>query len=136
MKLLVAMLFAAATVAGCASAASIGSSRDPNRISADEIATAQVTDAYELVERLRPQWLRARPITQSTSQASMGGGHGEIVVFMNGARYGGVESLRQIAPESIGTIRYLGPGEVQREFTGQSGRGVVGAIMIRSAGRQ
>ncbi|MCJ7627798.1 MAG: hypothetical protein MUO50_05350, partial [Longimicrobiales bacterium] len=45
----------------CASGPSSGGpSRDRNLITADEIAAVPVTSAHDLVERLRPMWLRSR----------------------------------------------------------------------------
>ena len=73
--------------------------RRSDRISRDEIATRNWTDAYEIVATLRPQWLVDR------GRDSFGSGT-VIQVVMNGARLGGVAALRRVAAPDIEYAQY------------------------------
>lgn len=90
--------------------------RDPNLIAAAEIDGTVVGDALTLVQRLRPQWLRAR----STSRAS-------VIVYVNGGRLGTVGELRTLKAESIAEMRFIRSEEAVPRF-GMDHRG--GAILV------
>jgi hypothetical protein len=68
--------------------------RRSDRIAREEISARAWTDAYEVVATLRPQWLVDR------GRDSFGSGT-VIQVVMNGARLGGVASLRRIAAADV-----------------------------------
>jgi hypothetical protein len=104
-------------------------SHDPSRITLDEIAGTSASNAYEAVQMLRPAWLRTRSLLR---------GHGpdqraEIVVILNGSRYGTAESLRNISVGMISSMEYLDGGRAQQEFTHQSGRNVGAAILVSTS---
>jgi len=62
-----------------------------------EIDENPATNAWDLVQSLRPQWLRVRD--------EIGiGRRNDLVVYMDNARIGGRDSLRQIA---VGNVQYL-----------------------------
>ena len=127
------VLLVAATVA-CASGSGGGSSTDDARVvgapgdrrSRDLLTAADIQQAgsstiYDVVQRLRPAWLRTRSVgtTRSTPQYA--------VVYLDGARIGGLESLRRVNSTDVQTIRYLsGPDATTRYGTGHDG----GAILI------
>ena len=73
--------------------------RRSDRIARDEITARAWTDAYEIVATLRPQWLVDR------GRDSFGSGT-VIQVVMNGARLGGVASLRRLAAADIEHFQY------------------------------
>ena len=73
--------------------------RRSDRIARDEIRARAWTDAYEVVATLRPQWLVDR------GRDSFGSGT-VIQVVMNGARLGGVASLRRLAAADIEHFQY------------------------------
>ena len=73
--------------------------RRSDRISRDEIAARAWTNAYEVVATLRPQWLVDR------GRDSFGSGT-VIQVVMNGARLGGVATLRRLAAADIEQFQY------------------------------
>jgi hypothetical protein len=73
--------------------------RRSDRIARDEITARSWTDAYELVATLRPQWLVDR------GRDSFGSGT-VIQVIMNGARLGGVTSLRRLAAADVEYMQY------------------------------
>ena len=83
------------------------SHRDPNVISADELATVHERTAYELVQVLRPAMLTKRGAT------SIANGEAGIMVFIDNQRFGDLNSLKQLPTAGIREIRYVSPGEAQ-----------------------
>jgi|GEM_PF-939202 len=92
-------------------------------ITQEQVDAAQVATAYDLVQTLHPEWLRTRG-TNSFSEGSkvlgalddkgtplIVAGTDALVVYMNDARLGGPEMLRQIAAFDVGTVSYLTPAE-------------------------
>ena len=74
--------------------------RRSDRISREEIKARNWTDAYELVATLRPNWLAER------GRDSFGSGT-VIQVVMNGARMGGVTSLRRLSASDVEYLQYF-----------------------------
>lgn len=70
----------------------------------DEIQQSGATNAYEVVQRLRPQWLRVRGQNRRSDR-------GVILVYRDTFPMGGVAALRQISTTGIRTIQFLGPVE-------------------------
>ena len=104
-SLLLAILLVGAPGMGCShSTQSAGkieraNARRNDRISREEIDTRNWTDAYELVATLRPTWLSVRGQDSFGSSAV-------IQVLLNGARLGGVPTLRQVALADIQYLQY------------------------------
>ncbi|NJD19035.1 MAG: hypothetical protein FIA95_07105 [Gemmatimonadetes bacterium] len=106
----------------CASG-SQGPSRDRNLISAEEIESSTgLRTAYEVVERLRPLWLRSRG-DRSTHLTT------EIVAYQDNTMLGDAESLREIPIELVDHIRSLDSSEAMR-LAGLGSRHVERAIMV------
>jgi hypothetical protein len=99
------------------------SSRDP--ITIGEIrAVPSLTNGYEVVQRLRPRWLRPRGRSSISSSA-------QVVVFLDNVHLGGVESLYNIAVERITEIRFFDAADATSRWgTGFSG----GAIEVITGG--
>jgi hypothetical protein len=106
---------------GCASGSG-GPARDRNVISSEEIEAAEVRTAYELVERLRPLWLRSRG-DRSTHLTT------EIVVYQDNTMLGDIEMLRSIPIDLVGSVRSLDSAEAGR-LAGLGSRHVERVIMI------
>jgi hypothetical protein len=120
-RFLLAMLVMVA--AACASSgAPAAPARNPDVITAAEIAPHTGGSARQVIERLRPRYLRVRgPSSINNADAD------RIVVYVDGNRMGGVEVLDQIQADDIAEIRYLGaPDATSRYGTGHS----AGAIVI------
>jgi hypothetical protein len=85
-------------------------------ITGSEIAAVKATNAFELIERLRPEFLN--PVTERDALHSPT----KPVIYVNGLEAGGVQVLGQIALDMVGEVRYVAPGDA---FTrhGQSHRG-------------
>jgi hypothetical protein len=134
-------LILAATLAGSAGCASSSSTqqagepqtsavpapvrprRDPNVITAEEIASRPTLTARQVIEQLRPQFLRVRGTTTLGNAATTD----VIWVYVDGNRMGTVEVLGNIGVHEIREIRYLSPSEATNRYgTGH----VQGAIII------
>jgi len=90
-------------------------------ITKSEIARTQVTTAYDLITRLRPEYLGS-PAARETSGAIIA-----PVVYINGSIAGDVAVLRGISTDMIVEIRYVPPRDAIT-YHGQSHRG--GEIMV------
>lgn len=87
-----------------------GTRRASNLIAADEIADASAaSSAYDLVQRLRPNFLRSRG-------KSAGGQPHYATVYVDGVRRGGPDALRQVVGASVREIRYLSGPEATLRF--------------------
>ena len=118
------LLFALALPLGlwsCASG-SVGPSRDRNVISPEEIEAAKVRTALELVERLRPLWLRSRG-GRSTPLTT------EIVVYQDNIMLGDIEMLRSVPIDLVSSVRSLDSAEAGG-LAGLGSRHVERVIMI------
>jgi hypothetical protein len=90
--------------------------RDPNLITAAEIEGTTASDAMILVQRHRPQWLRARP-TGSVLDA--------VIVYVNGGRVGSARELRNMKAESIGEMRFIRSEEAVARYGMGHSAGVI-----------
>lgn len=96
--------------------------RAPNEITPAEIAAADARTAYELVERVRPVWLRSRGERSLRLPT-------EIVVYQNETMLGGIETLQAIPIEAVHSMRVLDSAEAGR-LTGLGSRHVERVIMV------
>ena len=93
-------------------------------ISAEQIQSSSATDAYDLIQKLRPHWLRGRG---SKSFRDEDAGH--PVVYVDGNRHGDLDSLPAFSVEDIKEINFFSSSEATFRFgTGHTG----GVIMIIS----
>jgi hypothetical protein len=120
--LLVGVLAASIACASTGTSAS-GVRRDPNLISEQEIATSNGSNAYEVVSRVRPAFLKQRGQTTITQGGSM-----YATVYVNSQQYGDVTSLRGISADQIREIRYYNASEAVAKFGSQNGTGVIQII--------
>ena len=100
--------------------------RRANFLANTEIITAHadVGTAYDAVERLRPNWLSAHGLSTFDLRASE-----FAVVFVNGERSGGLDSLRGIPAYQVADMRYYDVTEAGARFGIKGGSG--GVIDIR-----
>lgn len=123
--LILTVLVSTLAVGGCASTGSSGdgsgSGGSPDHITSEELRNLDVEDlnAWQLVQRLRPNWLRAR------GQTFRGDTDARVVV--DGMDYGELESLRNLNVVDIEEMRYLSSSDATTRFgTGYPG----GAILV------
>ena len=122
----------AAGTAACASSSgattATRSTRTPDLITKADIDATPSGNAYDLVNRLRPQWLR------TTGVGSVSGGTATaygIVVFLDNVRMGGLEALRSIDSRSIVSIRYM-TAERAASLPGIGRDPISGAIVVNT----
>jgi hypothetical protein len=107
---------------------------DQEIISQEEVQAATVASVYDLVESLRPAWLRQRG-TKSFSEGDKvsGGMEGTfvtpglptIMVYQDNSRLGGVESLRTLPLADVGTVQFLNPAQATYRFGTGHAHGVI-----------
>ena len=90
-------------------------------LTAAEIVASRVTDVYQAVLQLRPEFLRRRPIAPPLAQFSTT----SIAVYLDDMPYGSTESLRQIPLERVRLIRYLSPTEANLKYGGSHSNGAI-----------
>jgi hypothetical protein len=131
-------LVAVAAIIGCASAggtsdtpSTSGVPRRGNLLTADEIvaAHADVTTAYDAVARLRPNWLAAHGVTSGIDN---GAGTEFALVFIDGQRYGDLNSLRGIPAYHVGDIRYYDVTQAGARFGIRGGSSGVIEVTTKS----
>jgi hypothetical protein len=113
------------TTIACASAATSTPAAGPNRsvITEAEIPTQGTESAFDLIQRLRPEYLRIKP-AQGANGAS-GNNAPPPVIMMNGQRTGEIADLRSIPAPSLSFVRYYGIEEAKRKFGMQFGGGAI-----------
>jgi hypothetical protein len=121
-----ALLLGLVLLSGAAGCASGGEGRARPGSSAtvlerEEFADLAYTDAYEIVARLRPRWLRGRGFGTLQSQGS-----GLPVVYRDGRPLGGLELLRDIDFDAVERIEFIGASDSTTRF----GTGHLGGVIL------
>lgn len=93
--------------------------RNLNLITYEEVRTAHVADALELIHNLRPSWLRTPRGPTSF------GNHIDIAVFKDGTRMGSRESLPSIPITTIRTVRFYSAVDARQKFGGDTSAGAI-----------
>jgi hypothetical protein len=141
MTVLTRSLLVGAALAGAAGCASSGTSsqagepqttvvsapqrvrRDPNVITEAELSTRSTLTARQVIEQLRPQFLRVRGTTTLGNAQT-----GDVIwVYVDNTRMGDDRVLNSIGAHEIREIRYLNPSEATNRYG--SGH-VQGAILV------
>lgn len=117
------LLVLAALVGGCSTTPSGSSGASPasgSVITTEEIRELGRLSAYQVVQRLQPQWLRSRGVDSFFSDNG-------VVVYVDGQRVGGVDALRRIQAPNVQQIERLD----SRQATTRFGVGhPAGALMV------
>ena len=111
--------------AGCASSSSSSAprpSRNRNIISQEEIDQSHASTGFELVQSLRPEFLRSRGVTSTADSPSSGG---LPSVYVNGSFYGPLASLSSISAATIHEVRFTNG----RDATTKYGTGVANGVI-------
>jgi hypothetical protein len=119
-----------AAVIACASSGGGATPRsNPDLISRNEIYNSNSSNAYELVARLRPQWLRA-PAT-----GSIGAGlplNQAILVYLDRQRLETLDALKTISVGGIDTVQWIDAGRVQTIMGDAPSGPIAGAIVFKT----
>ncbi|HEX6575173.1 MAG TPA: hypothetical protein VF042_09380 [Gemmatimonadaceae bacterium] len=100
-----------------------------NKVTSVEIATVPATNAYDLVYRLRPHWLRAG------ATGSIGGGsinNQVTLVYLDGSKIGTIEALRSISASGIKTMEWLESSRASIVLSDIGNEPIAGAISIKT----
>lgn len=120
---------AALGLAACASpGATRTAPRSSDQVNRAEIASTSASNAYELIERLRPSWLRNPAI------GSIGGGARTqiVVVYVDGQRLGDVESLRTLSAGDVQSMQWLDAARAETVLHEVGSDPIRGAILIKT----
>ncbi len=103
--------------AGCATGGAGGGASRSGPITLDDIHASAARNAYDLVQSLRPQWLRGRGATSLRStEPSL------PVVYVEGIREGSIESLRRLGTDVIARIEFMSAADATNRYgTGHTG---------------
>jgi hypothetical protein len=119
-------LIAATAAFGCAPAVRPPAIvRTPNILTAREIATIDVSTAYDAIERLRPLFLRSRGKTSLSNIRNQQ----YATVFINGVRNGDISTLRDFPANTVLEVRYYTVAEGAAIFGLQTVGGVINVIL-------
>jgi hypothetical protein len=93
-------------------------------ITAEELDASGESNVYLAVQRLRPQWLRARP----RGSMRLSGPEPAVIVYIDATRFGTLSSLQSLTVGGIYEIRRYDASEATNRFgTGHTN----GAIVVR-----
>jgi hypothetical protein len=135
-----------ATLAACAtSGATTGLRSQPDQITAAEITASGTTNAWDLISRVRPNWLRQRGTasiggsysttgdTVGRSPMSANGANNQvIVVYLDGHRYGDISTLRTLSTSGLKSLRWLDASSAAATLTDVGSDPIAGAIVVTS----
>ena len=99
---------------------------DPQLITPEEVEATRSQNAYEVVQKLRPNFLSYRGETSFNSNTSQP----YPTVYLDGQQFGPISSLRSIPASQISTIRLYRTGEATTKF-GTGNMGGVIAVTTR-----
>jgi hypothetical protein len=108
----------AALALGCGGGAGTGSRVDANLISLEQIQEEGPTNAYNLIQALRPTWLTKRGPTSFYNE-------GEVRVYLDGTSLGGIDTLRGIHTDNVQSIQFLDERRASYRFGPGHEQGVI-----------
>jgi hypothetical protein len=126
----------AAAAVGVAAAVDAQEPEQPRRlrtradlITAEEIRerAPEVTNVYEVIQRLRPRMLQIRPVGDLRGEA-----RAAIQVYLDGVRLGDVEVLKTMSPSAVVEIQHLTGTEASVRYGLDH---EAGAILVRTTRR-
>lgn len=133
-RLLVA---AAALLSACASATP-GTSGSPTTrestadyITSLEVAATPVANVYDLISRLRPQWLRTQPGSIRGNTPNQ-----VIAVYLDDARIGDIQTLRTVSTSGVQSLRYYDATRAATVVRNPGPDPIAGAIVISTTNVQ
>lgn len=107
------------TLSGCAASGEGTSGSDPTVITQEDIeGVSGISDVYNLVQRLHPQWLQKRGRSSVSNP-------GDIIVYVEDTRYGNPESLRRLDVIDVQSIEFLRPEEATMRYGSGHDDGVI-----------
>lgn len=103
----------------CGGGSQLSGGGNPDVIVQEQIQNAgSVSNAYLLVQRLHPDWLRKRGANSLRNRS-------DVVVYVEGSRRGGPEALRNIDVMNVKLIRHLDSNEATFQYGSGHDHGVI-----------
>ena len=122
LRALFLVTLASTAVSACASAnkqtTSQPSSR--NRLTREQLASANTANLYDAISKVRPEWLSSRGPTSVTNSTPT-----SVDVFMSGSMLGKAESLKEIGVIDVTEVRYWDAASASARFGMGHPRGVI-----------
>jgi hypothetical protein len=88
-----------------------------NVITRKEIEGTSGSNAYEIIQRLRPTFLSKRGAMRSAPTNGTNAVEAvDLVVYLNNNRLGGSDQLKNISPSDIGEIRYYSASDATTKW--------------------
>jgi len=109
----------------CVTGTGTSAGGDPNRLTQEQIAAANVSTLYDVVQRLRPRWIEVR--SQRTFELET-----EVLVVLNRTVLGGVDELRNLGVEIAAEMEYMTGSQAHGEFSLPGNRHVEGVVIVRT----
>ena len=113
-------LLLALSLAACVKASNSPQSTQRDLITEEEIVASNAMNAYEVVQKLRGNFLSDRGKT-----TILGRSPSKPTVFVDGMQFGEIESLRSISVSVVQSIRLYRSSEAQQRY----GNGVMGGVI-------
>jgi hypothetical protein len=124
-----AVLLAIASLTACSSsrgARTAVQTSSSDYVTSMEIAAVGATNAYDLINRLRPRWLR----TQAPGSIGAGVRSQVIAVYLDGVRLGGLDALRSLGTSGFQTMRFYDATRAATVLRDPGSEPIAGAIVI------
>jgi hypothetical protein len=127
----VARLSTIVALVACASSGggSAAARTSPDKITRAEIYNSNATNAYELISRLRPHWLRPG------ATGSIAGGvvrNQGTLVYLNDQRLEDLNALKTISAAGIESAQWIDASRVQTVLSNVPGGAIAGAIVLKT----
>ena len=113
-------------MANCRHLLRVATDTRADRLTMEEIQRTELLNMYEVIQRLQPSWFIA---PQNRGRAM------EVAVFVDGARVGSVEFLRNVPASQVAEARYLRGSALTTELSSRQAFNVGAAIMLTSPRR-
>jgi len=116
------LLVLAMAVMACSPARpSLATHPDRTVLTRDDIeAVTAASSMYDVIRRLRPEYLNSRGRTSLLNQ-----GDPRPVVFLDEQEYGPIESLRNLQPDLVQEVRFYASSSAVAKFGSRYGTGVI-----------
>lgn len=134
LRLSIALAFIGGTL-GCSSTGTTPKASTTPKVNPDLISTAEIDsqsfrDGYDVVQRLRPTWFTRK--TGSSSTRRLGASGSGLVVYLDNARMGGIDALRQLNTSVIGSLQFMDAAIATATLPGLGSSVIAGAIVVRT----
>lgn len=117
------------SLTACAAATNNPTSVDRSRfgnasrdiLTAAEIVASRVTDVYQAVSQLRPDFLKRR----GSARSSVMSPNASVAVYLDDLPYGGADALHNIPLDRVRMIRYVSPVSANLRYGGTHPSGAI-----------